>query len=170
MFVGDEEPAASMPDSPAGVPEPPARIFELPARLPDPPVRVPEPPAHTPPTPPEDVPWPWFRDLFALPPEVPEGQTPAPPATEPEPERRITPVGCVVVLVLAVVSGFVETIFPLDDRQKYLGMGAVAVGLMLMQLWMDLHDSDLAYRDRNSRHRLARLRDRLRELLNIPVI
>jgi hypothetical protein len=152
MIVGDKDPAA--------------------ARLPEPPARVPGPAERPSLTPPQDVDRSPLRAFFSLPPDPPEGPSPArPPANAVEPRgRNLNKAGCLAVLVLAVVSGFVEASFPLSDRQKYLGMGAVAVVLVLMDAGMSLYDSDLAYSDRDSDRRMARFRNRLRRLLNIPVV
>ncbi|HYR08992.1 MAG TPA: hypothetical protein VEQ60_14520 [Longimicrobium sp.] len=76
----------------------------------------------------------------------------------------------VMFLVLIVVSAFLETIIPLSVWQKRLGFGAVVLALALIDLWIKLNDSDLAYIDRDSNRRMARLRARLRRLLGIPVI
>lgn len=78
--------------------------------------------------------------------------------------------GCVAFLALAVMSGVVETFFPLSKWQKGAGIGVLALVLVLLQLWMNLNDSDLAYSDRASKRRMARFRHRLREFFNIPVI
>lgn len=111
------------------------------------------------------------RRSFSLPPaDVPEESPPARAATD-EPDRpSMNRVGCLVIAVLAIVSGFVEDRLPLSGRQKIVGISILAVAMLLVSFWESLNDSDLAYSDRHSHGRLARLRDRLREFFNIPVI
>jgi hypothetical protein len=69
-----------------------------------------------------------------------------------------------------VAGALVETAFPLSGPKKILGAIALVAVVGLVQLWMSLHDSDLAFSDRDSKRRMARLRHRLRQIFDIPVI
>ncbi|MBW3571131.1 MAG: hypothetical protein KY467_08495 [Gemmatimonadetes bacterium] len=178
MLVGDEERAEGrVPESPARVPEPPPGALD---------------PAGGPPvTPPQDL-RSRLQAFFALPPD-PAGRPPVTPPQDlrsrphafsslpPDPPEERYPavgsggengnrVGCLAVLVLVVVGGIVEEAFTMGNPQRYLGLGVFAVVVALIGLWTTLHDSDLAYSDRDSDGRMARVRNRLRRLFNIPVI
>ena len=153
MFVGDDEPAG------APVLEPAAHVPELPA------VRPPV-------TEPRDI-RSRLQGFFSLPPAEPaEGSTAAQPAgdaDEPGGSSR-NAIGCLTMMVVMFVGGFVEDMLPLSDRQKIFGMVGLVAALLLVAVWTSLHDSDLAYKDRGSDGRMARFRNRLRQLFDIPVI
>lgn len=111
--------------------------------------------------------------FFSLPPsDQPEQPSPRRPAPDPDEfegsERKV--VGWLAVLVLMVVGKIVEPMVPLSDRQKYLGLGVIGVVAWLIRIWTSLHDSDLACSDRESNRRMARLRHRLRQIFDIPII
>jgi hypothetical protein len=108
-----------------------------------------------------------FQHSSSLSPESLERQSRAQPSLYESVNKAL---GCFAFLGLVVVSAFVETYFPLSDRKKILGATTVGAVLGLLQLWIDLNNSDLAYIDRDSNRRMARLRNLLRRLVNIPVI
>jgi hypothetical protein len=124
-------------------------------------------------TPPKDI-GSQLQGFFSLPPaDAPERVAPAEPAKDPDESdddanRKV--VGCVTVAVLVIASKIVEPMIPLSDGQKYLGLGVLALVAVLIGVWTRLHDSDLAYTDRDSDRWMARFRNWLRQLLNIPVI
>jgi hypothetical protein len=123
-------------------------------------------------TPPRDIRT-QLKDFFSLPPDdAPEEVPPARPVKDPDESHGLhaNPVGCLAMLVVAIVGGIAEDMLPLSGRQKILGMGGLVVAALLVSVWVSLNDSDLAYSDRDSHGRLARIRNRLRQLFNIPVI
>lgn len=160
MLVSDEEPAAArVPGPSVHVPEPPPRALD---------------PAERPPAaPPQDL-RSQLQGFFSLPPvDTPERPSPVKPAKDPDEsddEENRKAVGCVTVAVLVIASKIVEPMIPLSDGQKYLGLGVLAVVAVLIGVWTRLHDSDLAYNDRDSDRWMARFRNWLRRLFNIPVI
>lgn len=129
--------------------------------------RVPEPPAPLLLISPYEVDTGRFQHSPSLSPESSERLSRAQPSLDKSVNKAL---GCFALLGLAVVSAFVETLFPVSDRKKILGAITVGAVLGLLQLWINLNDSDLAYSDRDSDRWMARFRNLLRRLFNIPVI
>lgn len=132
-------------------------------------------PAHSLPNRPEPVDRSWLRDFFCLPPQPVEEQS--------RPERAAGEADggsggasgnrvawLMAIAALMAVSELLEPALPISDTARYFGMAGLAVVAVLLRVCLDLHDSDVAWRDRDSRRRMARVRKRLRRLFNIPVI